>query len=477
MTALDTTTEPAPAPGDNDDEPTRAPAARGLVVLLVLLAAAVGFGIRWYAVTSAYPTCPEPKQFGEQLPEDCYQKIVWGDSFYYRTQAYLLAEGNGFANPSAWFQHSFYEDIPEIMPGAGHPPVYTVFLASLYKAGLTEVDQHRKVEVLVGTAGVLLIGLAGWQVGGRRRHVVAPLAALLAATYPMLWINDFAYLSESIYIPIVAVLIMACYRFWFRRSWSSAVLLGTMIGVAGLTRGEGFLLVVFTLPSLLWGMRELGVRHRLGLAAVVCGATGVVLAPWVIYNLARFPAPVTITSGTGMVLVHGSCDEAFFGSAIGYYSFDCANNLTSVAQNHGIVAEEVADAEARTQAIAYLKANADQLPVVMLARAGRMWDVYDPEGNLAFNAQLEGRGELPSRLGLWYYAALVPLGAVGIVDLRRRGIPLSPIVGLAAAATLTAMLSFGITRYRVPADVALVVAGAIGIDRIVRRGTAWVRAR
>lgn len=441
--------------------------------VLVLLAMVVGFAIRWYAVTVAYPTCP----VNNVRTGYCIEDIGWGDAFYYNTQAQLLADGHGFVNPTANFQAAFRPGIDPYLPGAGHPPVYTVFLAGLDSIGMTRIDTHRKVEVFVGVLGIALIAMAAWQVAGRRREVVAPVAALLAATYPMLWINDFRYLSESIYIPIVAVLIMACYRFWRRGTWPSAILLGAMIGLAGLTRGEGIFLLGFTLPFLLLGMRHLAVRKRLALGAVV-GVTALgVLAPWVLYNLGRFSQPVTITSGTGMVLVHGSCDDAYYGQAIGYYSFTCANTLTSIDQDPRIIAEEVADAEARAIAVDYIKANSDQLPVVMLARAGRMWDVYDPIGNVQVNALLEGRGEVPSRLGLWFYALLVPFGLLGVIDLRRRSIPLSPIVGLAAAVTLTAMLSFGITRYRVPADVALVIAGAIGIDIAVRRARAWARNR
>ncbi len=484
MTTLETTSDivpegpltPSPARLDVGDE--RIQGRRGLTITLVLVALAslVGFGIRWYAVTVSYPTCPEPTYFGEKPPEGCFADIGWGDAYYYRTQAQLLADGQGFANPTAWLQGQLRTDVAQLQPGAGHPPVYTVFLATLIKAGVTDVDDHRKAQVLIGTLGVALIGLAAWQIGGRRRHVVAPLAALLAATYPMLWINDFRYLSESVYIPIVAVLIMACYHFWAKAGWASAVILGGMIGLSSLTRGEGVFLLAFTLPSLLWGMRSLTLQRRLAHGAVVSAVTFAVLAPWVAYNLSRFPTPVTVTSGTGMVLIHGSCDQAFYGDAIGYYSFACASRLTPLDTNPAMASEEVADAEARSQAITYITANADQLPVVMLARAGRMWDLYDVEGNIRFNTVLEGRGEAPSRIGLWFYAVLIPFGVLGILDLRRRGIPLSPIVGLAAAVTLTAMLSFGITRYRIPADVALVIAAAIGIDLAVRRAVVWLRS-
>jgi hypothetical protein len=56
-----------------------------------------------------------------------------------------------------------------------------------------------------------------------------------------------------------------------------------------------------------------------------------------------------------------------------------------------------------------------------------------------------------------------------VVVLRRRGQPISPLVGMAAMITVTAAWTFGTTRYRIPADVALVVAAAVGIETLLRR--------
>jgi hypothetical protein len=50
--------------------------------------------------------------------------------------------------------------------------------------------------------------------------------------------------------------------------------------------------------------------------------------------------------------------------------------------------------------------------------------------------------------------------------MRRRRIPILPLVALAVTATLAAASTFGVTRYRAPAEVALVVAAAIGIAAV-----------
>ena len=44
------------------------------------------------------------------------------------------------------------------------------------------------------------------------------------------------------------------------------------------------------------------------------------------------------------------------------------------------------------------------------------------------------------------------MGVAGLVSLRRRGVTIVPFVAPFAMVTFTAAISFGVTRYRVPAD-------------------------
>jgi len=46
---------------------------------------------------------------------------------------------------------------------------------------------------------------------------------------------------------------------------------------------------------------------------------------------------------------------------------------------------------------------------------------------------------------------------------------LSPFISMAVVITVTAALTFGITRYRVPIDVVMIVLGAVGADALLRR--------
>jgi MFS superfamily sulfate permease-like transporter len=66
------------------------------------------------------------------------------------------------------------------------------------------------------------------------------------------------------------------------------------------------------------------------------------------------------------------------------------------------------------------------------------------------------------------YYALVALSLYALVWMRRRRIPISPMVAVIIMVTFTAAISIGITRYRVGADVMLAILGGVGLEALWR---------
>ena len=80
----------------------------------------------------------------------------------------------------------------------------------------------------------------------------------------------------------------------------------------------------------------------------------------------------------------------------------------------------------------------------------------------------ERRGHWPSWAGTWMYYALVALSLYALVWMRKRRIPISPMIAIVVMVTFTAAISIGITRYRVGADVMLAILGGVGLDALWR---------
>jgi hypothetical protein len=127
----------------------------------------------------------------------------------------------------------------------------------------------------------------------------------------------------------------------------------------------------------------------------------------------------------------------------------------------------------RAEGMSYVREHLGRAPVVVAARIGRMWDVWRPRQGIDLNVFFERRGRLSSQLALASYYVLLPLSIGGVVVLWRRRITIVPFLALALMATITAAVSFGITRYRVGLDVGLTVLAGVALDALWR----WWRAR
>jgi 4-amino-4-deoxy-L-arabinose transferase-like glycosyltransferase len=408
-----------------------------------------------------------------------------GDQVFYHVQGRALAAGVGFVNPYAWNDTANQVEIPT----AAHPPLYSMYLGTVSLLGGESELTHRLASTLLGVLCVVLVGLVARRLAGDRAGL---LAAAVAAVYPNLWINDGLLAAEAIYAPAIAAVLLTAYRFWDEPGVGRAAGLGLAVAVAALARAEAASLFVFLVIPLILVLRSVDWRRRAGLL-VVTGAVGVAaLSPWIIRNWVQMGQP-GMSTGTGYVLEIANCDESYRGPMLGYWSVECDRAHTWVNQpeiDDGMSEVERADAirqaalanaeqevqnerSKRAEGLDYLRDHLDRLPVVVAARVGRMWEVYRPSQGVDLNVFFERRGRLPSQAALGMYYVLVPFAIGGLAVLWRRKVTIVPFVALAVMATVTAAASFGITRYRVGADVGLTVLAGIALDALWR----WWRRR
>jgi 4-amino-4-deoxy-L-arabinose transferase-like glycosyltransferase len=434
-----TTTSAAPTVSDTStaEAGRSVPVSSHFVAWLAGLTA-LGFLVRVLNVLWWRPTTDSPGYHGYRL---------WGDAFYYHWQANALAHGAWFVDPVRWFLDGSER------ASAAHPPLYTTYLALWSAIGLDGVTEHRLASCVLGTATIVVVALLARRLAGNAAGLIA---AAIVALYPQMWINDGMVLSETMAIFMTAVALTAAYAFWRRPSMRNACLLGLACGATALSRTELTLLFpLVVLPLGLMVKADWGRRIRLIVVAGLMGA--LVLSPWIVFNLTRFKETTTMTSGTGSALSAASCNEVWYGNLIGYYA-----NCFQGPWPDPNLDESQRDLVPRKQAIQYTKDHIDRLPLVVAARVGRLWDVFKPGQTTALDWWIEGRGRAASWIGLFSYYALWPFAIYGLVVMRRRKIPIIPLVAIAIIATFAAAITFGVTRYRAPAEVALVLAASVG---------------
>lgn len=370
------------------------------------------------------------------------------DEAWYTTAARNLAEGNGVKIS--------YGGGPAV-DDAQHPPFTAIALAPT--AFFFDGDTPLRLTVaLFGGVTVFVIGLAAAEVAGHRAGVIA---AVIAAVYPNLWMNDGLVMSETFAALLTASTVLFAYRFTRRRSAFDAVAAGVAAGLAMLTRSELVLFVpLLVVPAILRAGLEWKRALRLAAASVL--ASAIVVAPWIIYNQTRFTKPVYLSYADGDVLTGANCDPTYYGPLIGF-----VDNFCTIPNPTGDLSVDVS--AKRTQAFDYMRGHLSRLPIVVAARVGRVWGAYRPV-QMARIAESEGRPEWASMLGWLMSWPLIALAIAGCVSLRRRGVQLLPLLAPAIVATLNAAAFFGFVRHRIPAEVSIVVLAAVALD-------AWMRAR
>jgi 4-amino-4-deoxy-L-arabinose transferase-like glycosyltransferase len=381
---------------------------------------------------------------------------VVGDALAFHLEGGHLADGEGFRRA--------FEDVPT----AEYPPLHTVFVAVADLLGLHSIEGQKLFFAVIGTVTVVLVALLGRAV--TRNDRVGVIAGVLAALYPMLWMPDGALMAETTYGVFVTGTLLAAVALLRRPTLRNAVVLGVVGALAALTRGEGAGLVALLACAVAW--RTPGTwRVRARLVVVVGVAALVVIAPWTIRNLSTFEKPVPISANANEIWVGANCPDVYYGPLIGSWKFGCYGSRPPGD-------ESARAAVYRQRGLDYMKDHAGRLPLVVLARVGRLLDVYQPWNQGAFISAGEGRHPRATHLGLLAFWLLVPFAICGALLLRRRREPalivlLTPVVLVVAVAVVT----YGSTRFRFAAEPALVVLGAVTVETLLATLPAALRAR
>jgi 4-amino-4-deoxy-L-arabinose transferase-like glycosyltransferase len=361
------------------------------------------------------------------------------DAFWYGVTATELSHGEFFRTP---FGHA---------PTAAHPPLTSLLIGSAnFVIGSHPGSTFQRLTMAVaGTAVVLVVGLLDRVVAG---PWVGLTAAGLAAVAPNFWMPSGILMSETPAMLLMALILLAVVRLLRSPTVFNAVLLGVACGAEALVRAELILLVPGLLVPAVLAARRLPVRRRLGLLAVGLLATAVVLAPWVGRNLATFKDPTYLSTGNGLALLGANCPLTYSGPSLGSWALGCVVGVSGRD-------ESVQSSRAQHMAVEYAEHHVDRLPVVVLARVGRLWDFYEPIQMAQVDAN-EGRPEEPALAGLGLYYALLPLGVAGIVILRRRRVCVWYLLVPAGVLTVVSAVFYGLVRFRAPFEVCLVVLAA-----------------
>jgi 4-amino-4-deoxy-L-arabinose transferase-like glycosyltransferase len=362
------------------------------------------------------------------------------DELEYLSLARSLAAGHGLV----YDEHVLKGPVEPF----GRAPGYPVFLALTGGgAGYVEtVPATVKIaQSIAGAAGVVLIAIAAFRLGGRRPAMAA--AAIAAVHPPLVWIAGYAF-SEAVFWPVgLALALLASRTLDQPRAtmWKWALLCGLLAGGATLLRAATLLFVPLAGGWFAWK------RQPAALAAFALGLA-LVLGPWTARNVAHYGRFVIVASDGGVTFWTGN-------NALAIGEGDMAANphLKIASQQlrarHPGVTEEQMEPVYFRESFTWMREHPGDWLVLMLKKVfylvvpiGPSYTLHSPRYYVASVVSV---------------VLLVPLAVLG---LRRLGPRRGRLVGmwlLAAAAVATCLVFFPQERFRIPVlDPALILCAS-----------------
>ena len=374
----------------------------------------------------------------------------WSDPFFYWASGISIARGDGYRT---------------FLGGATayYPPGYPFFLGGIYRitSGLG-IDGWPLWPVgvaqsLLWGAAIVLIGLTGRVLVGRRAGVVA---ALIVACWPNLIAYAGSLMSESLFVAAFGAFVFGSTV--VARTWQRGVVHGRTVWVSGVSAAVALAIATMVRPQVLlavpavalaWLLGGLGWRRVLVAALVAAVALAAFIVPWTIRNQSVFGHPVLISTNTGDNLCIGFEPDARGGFAL---PEGCRSGTN---WGRGPAGEYEQDRFGRQRAAEFVVTDPLRLPALTVRKLFYTY-VSDDDGLRATEAYgSDPVGAEWFRTG-WkivsnvFYAAVMVAALVGLAiatlrGWRRRDAALLATVTITLSGMLVPVLFFGDPRFKV----------------------------
>ena len=349
-------------------------------------------------------------------------------------------------------------------------PLYPYFLAVLIKIFGPSITLIRLVQMMLGVAGVALIGLSGRKLFSER---VGLVSALMLAAYPPAIYYDGIIQKAALATFLLCVLITACAYLQSEQRWWYAVLAGVSLGLLVLTRENALLWTPMIPLWILLGIRETR-WHRWTLVGCYAGGIALILLPVAARNasLGGEWSPTTFQAGPNFYIGNNLQANGIYvplvpGHGTPMYERADAERLAEQAVGHQLSAREVSKYW-MSRAWEEIRQAPSRWLQLMLAKTFMVFNRYevpDVESMYIFREY-----SVPLKLSrIWHFGTLCPLGIWGLIATRGDWRKLWLFYLLLLTMIAAVVLFFILGRYRNPVAILLIPFAAAGVvDLFVR---------
>ena len=207
----------------------------------------------------------------------------FNDTLHYHVIAGTISDGGGFESLGG--------------PTARWPPGYPVVLAGVYTVFGSEPLAGEVLNALIGAATVVpLMALVERAIDWTTAVVAGAIWTVLPG--PILWTD--LLLSETLFTAIFVAFYLMVLR--SRPTWGWMMLLGFVIGLGALVRGEALTWCLLPLVAFWSELPNLELVKRIGVATMT---VALVLTPWTIRNAVVMDAFVPLATNASQTLWSG----------------------------------------------------------------------------------------------------------------------------------------------------------------------------
>lgn len=371
-----------------------------------------------------------------------------GDAKGYFDWAVKISEGDWYGT------ETFYQ-----------APLYPYFLAVVIKIFGPSITLIRLVQMMLGVAGVALIGLAGRKLFSER---VGLVSALMLAAYPPAIYYDGIIQKAALATFLLCVLITACASLQSEQRWWYAFLAGVSLGLLVLTRENALLWTPLIPLWILLGIRDTNWRRW---TLVGCYASGlaVILLPVAARNASLGGAwsPTTFQAGPNFYIGNNLQANGIYvplvpGHGTPMYERADAERLAEQAVGHELSAREVSQFW-MSRAWEEIRQSPSRWLQLMLAKTFMVFNRYEVPDVESMYVYRDYSWPLKLLGPLWHFGILCPLAVWGIVVTRDQWRRLWLYYLLILVMVAAVVLFFILGRYRQPLVPLLILFAAIGL--------------
>lgn len=399
------------------------------------------------------------------------------DPTFYRADGAFLAGGNGFPSKLgrpeilslAKYGGASHETTStlltrlangQVIPlnSGQHPPLTAIVLAIADRLGVISYGSQLILIAIIGSATVLMIGLcARAAVDGR----TGLMASLLAALYPIYWIESGQIMSEPISILLVSTALLLSIKLRKHPTWLLAFTLGLICGLDTLTRPEQiFMIVILLVVAFAWNS-QINIRQRLALALFSTVVAMAIVSPWIYRNMTVYNQPEILSTASGLTLATTNCQQTYYGPLLGTWYIGC--ETTPAYLNEAPYDESDTDYYLRTKGIDYIKSHISRVPIVLAARLGRVVYVFQPAQEVQIHVIEYASSGSVEWAGIPYLWLLILFGIYGAVRMRRLRLFPLPMIAISSYMLAVCVFISPNPRLRAIGDVGLLVLASVGV--------------